>query len=315
MEHIKILSAFVNLMIGTWAAVYAYHMNRTYAYPYLQPLVYHIIFYNILILFALVSRYLNINLPDNFILTRLSLYDDIGFLFIYLSIIGMTYAMIRVVLRFQGKDISPRLKKRIFVGTVIFISGLIIKMILPQQSLTYKWLDLVYENIGIIFFVIEIAFLISLLVHGKRSSDRKRAKIGNAFGYLYLSRYIIVPIMIVLPGQVRFFASMGGLILLNLFPFFWFKLFFLKYAQSMLSLVEDSTALDTIYEKYNISRREQEILKLILDGNSNREIEEELYISIHTVKNHIYSLYQKLGVNSRYQLVHFITKFQQGKEK
>ena len=119
--------------------------------------------------------------------------------------------------------------------------------------------------------------------------------------------------MIVLPVQVRFFASMAGLILLNLFPFFWYKFFFLKYAQSMLSLVEDSTALDTLYEKYNISKREQEILKLIVDGKSNKEIEDELYISIHTVKNHIYSFYQKLGVNNRHQLVHLITKSRQRK--
>lgn len=309
MEHIKILSAVFNLIIGTWAAVYAYHMYRTYAYPFLQPLVYHIVFYNILILFTLISKYFDINLPENFILNKFSLYEDLGFIFIYLSIIGMTYAMIMVVLRFRGKDILPRFKKWILAGSVILICGLIIKMVLPQKAMVYNWLDFFYENFGIIFFVLEIVFLVSLLVYGKRCGDRKKTKIINMFGYLYLSRYFIASILLFLPGQVRFFASIAGLILFNLFPVLWLKFFLLKYAQSMLSLVGDRSNLEILYKKYNISKREQEILRLIVDGKSNKEIEDELYISIHTVKNHIYSMYRKLGVKTRHQLVHLITKF------
>ena len=80
----------------------------------------------------------------------------------------------------------------------------------------------------------------------------------------------------------------------------------------MLELVENKTDLDSIFEKYQISKREQEILKLILDGKSNKEIEGKLFISYHTVKNHVYNLYQKLGVKTRHELVHFITKSQVG---
>jgi len=43
-----------------------------------------------------------------------------------------------------------------------------------------------------------------------------------------------------------------------------------------------------------------------LQGKSNKEIEHQLFISPHTVKNHIYSLYQKAGVKSRGQLVHLL---------
>ena len=49
---------------------------------------------------------------------------------------------------------------------------------------------------------------------------------------------------------------------------------------------------------------------LILDGKSNKEIEDSLFISYHTVKNHVYKLYQKLGVKTRFELVHFFTKYQ-----
>jgi DNA-binding CsgD family transcriptional regulator len=61
-----------------------------------------------------------------------------------------------------------------------------------------------------------------------------------------------------------------------------------------------------IFEKHNISDREKQIVYLILKGKSNKEIEDILYISIKTVKNHVYSIYQKFGVNNRLELIHLI---------
>lgn len=49
------------------------------------------------------------------------------------------------------------------------------------------------------------------------------------------------------------------------------------------------------------------LYKHIHNGNgqkSNKEIEALLFISYHTVKNHICNLYQKLGVKHRGELVH-----------
>jgi len=78
----------------------------------------------------------------------------------------------------------------------------------------------------------------------------------------------------------------------------------------MSKLVENKIDLTSIYDKFKISIREQEILKLILDGKSNKEIEDSLFISYHTVKNHVYNIFQKFGVKTRYELIHLITKFQ-----
>jgi DNA-binding NarL/FixJ family response regulator len=50
-----------------------------------------------------------------------------------------------------------------------------------------------------------------------------------------------------------------------------------------------------------LTPREQEILKLIAQGASNREIAQQLYISEKTVKNHITSLLSRLGLRDRTQ--------------
>jgi DNA-binding CsgD family transcriptional regulator len=52
-----------------------------------------------------------------------------------------------------------------------------------------------------------------------------------------------------------------------------------------------------------LTPREHEILGLIAEGLSNREIGERLFVSENTVKTHSSRLFEKLGVNRRLQAV------------
>lgn len=53
----------------------------------------------------------------------------------------------------------------------------------------------------------------------------------------------------------------------------------------------------------NLSPREQSVIALIVSGQSNDEIANELFLSINTVKSVIRSVYRKIGINSRSQAV------------
>ena len=52
-----------------------------------------------------------------------------------------------------------------------------------------------------------------------------------------------------------------------------------------------------------LSSREIEVLKALIEGLSNKEIGEKLFISISTVKTHIINIYSKLGVKNRVEAV------------
>jgi LuxR family maltose regulon positive regulatory protein len=52
-----------------------------------------------------------------------------------------------------------------------------------------------------------------------------------------------------------------------------------------------------------LSEREIEVLQLIAQGLSNREVGDRLYLTLNTVKAHSRTIYSKLGVNNRTQAV------------
>ena len=56
-------------------------------------------------------------------------------------------------------------------------------------------------------------------------------------------------------------------------------------------------------DRGGLSRREAEVLALLRAGRSTADIAAELYISVHTAKNHIRRILRKLGAHSRLEAV------------
>jgi DNA-binding NarL/FixJ family response regulator len=52
-----------------------------------------------------------------------------------------------------------------------------------------------------------------------------------------------------------------------------------------------------------LTKREQEIVPLVAQGLTNKEISSRLSLSEHTIKNHLFRIYEKLGISSRVELI------------
>lgn len=50
-----------------------------------------------------------------------------------------------------------------------------------------------------------------------------------------------------------------------------------------------------------LTRREQQILKMLLDGSTNLQIAEVLEVSEYTIKSHLYNVFKKINVKNRIQ--------------
>lgn len=59
-------------------------------------------------------------------------------------------------------------------------------------------------------------------------------------------------------------------------------------------------------EEHRLTPRECEILTLLLRGRTLSQIEEKIFISRNTIRNHVYHIYKKLGVTNRVDLVNTV---------
>ncbi len=56
-------------------------------------------------------------------------------------------------------------------------------------------------------------------------------------------------------------------------------------------------------KKASLSDRELEVLTHLVQGHSNQEIADKLFVSLNTIKTHLASIYGKLGVSRRTQAI------------
>ena len=75
---------------------------------------------------------------------------------------------------------------------------------------------------------------------------------------------------------------------------------------SLMSLGQETDDFD--YRKYDISEKEYEVIQLVAEGFSNKEISQKLFLSEGTVRNYLSTILEKLNLRDRTQLAIFYLK-------
>ena len=93
-----------------------------------------------------------------------------------------------------------------------------------------------------------------------------------------------------------------------------FNLFALKISLAFLSTERRIAPInpEDLVGSYGISHRELEVLELVAQGKSNKEVAAALFISEGTVKNHLYRIMRKLDVGNRTEIAIRLREFRQG---
>ncbi len=84
-----------------------------------------------------------------------------------------------------------------------------------------------------------------------------------------------------------------------------------KVGLSQLTQVIQNTSKDTFWaggieqdhERRRLTKRQKEIAKLVAEGYTNKKISQMLSISEKTIKSHLTTIFNKLGIQNRYQLL------------
>lgn len=71
----------------------------------------------------------------------------------------------------------------------------------------------------------------------------------------------------------------------------------------MINQVENDQYDDAYKQKFKLSKREIDVLKQVLQGKTNKEIADILFLSVFTVETHRKHIHQKLGVTNSIELM------------
>jgi DNA-binding CsgD family transcriptional regulator len=69
---------------------------------------------------------------------------------------------------------------------------------------------------------------------------------------------------------------------------------------------KDANLKNKIMQETRLSKREKEIVFMLIEGKTNKQIALDLFISEQTVKTHLYNIYNKYGTNGRSALIYKI---------
>jgi DNA-binding NarL/FixJ family response regulator len=54
-----------------------------------------------------------------------------------------------------------------------------------------------------------------------------------------------------------------------------------------------------------MTKRERQVIELIAEGNTNKEIAQVLHLSTYTVKSHVHNILEKLALSTRVQIAKY----------
>jgi DNA-binding CsgD family transcriptional regulator len=320
-EHIKILSYVLLLLSGVWLIFYINSTYRLFAYKFLKSIrTYYSV---VLILLALRFTYFYVrgNLL-NFIEPGLStVFLKILTFSISVVTLLLVYLMLDILISFSDKSFSRSQNiKAFFIGIALTSVYIIVSFFSEQFSQLYTWADILIRNIFIYNIIVNnLEFLLILgfyfiWSHRIQSSERRSLSRLFALFHILCNSISVITLIIFMKVEMseiaQWAAQLSVMFLFILAPFLWIRLVFLRYAWSMAELMNTRMPFEKVFTRYSISDREKEIIVLIIEGKSNSEIKEKLFISQHTVKNHLSNIYRKLDVKNRYELMHLFMKYE-----
>ena len=187
---------------------------------------------------------------------------------------------------------------------------LVIWLIAVCFFIEYSWIRLIIDIPLICLLVIGSAFLI---LQGRQNGEDKIVLIYKGV----LTFFLMGTYLIYLVSESGLLLSTGKNIM-DITIFFWlvinaanmvmmykrdFVESYLNQSEPVVQVLDLEDAMALVKEKYELTKREVEILKEVYDGKTNTQIAEDLFISESTVKAHIYNIFRKMNVKSRVEAV------------
>ncbi len=218
------------------------------------------------------------------------------------------YLYLTFIAGILDEGMSPVFRIGYIILWILLFGGLLIRIQYALKEKDSQLLQTLNKASGLIIILIPVAALVYLMLQTVQSS-RVEGKRG-------LVIFALVSLLCFVLFFAGFFFSQAGtssrwavpicLLVASIAPILVLRKILARYGRSIRLETFDDARMQQFRDKFQLSAREGEILDLLLKGKSNKDIERDLFISHHTVRNHVHNIYQKLSISSRLQLMNLI---------
>lgn len=292
---------------------------RSYQSPFFRAFLVQIMIFNLLILLGLFLGYAGMRLAAGSSFGWLEQLP--GWVWAAVSLVKFIwlYSFIVMIRLLVGEEITTSFRLR-FAGASVGIFLINSTMIIVSEQLEQgggftrsyslvEWSIIAGAILGTLY----------LFLRAPRMSSIMRGAV-RLFASIYLSTFLLVTLVIsvstsLYPDRTEITMQLNSLflILYNLLPLIWI----IRYRHIVALMDSSRASSDHLPEHFmnelSITRREREVLALACAGKTNQEIANTLFISLQTVKDHVYSIYRKTGVRNRVELANMFRQNGSGK--
>ncbi len=190
----------------------------------------------------------------------------------------------------------------LLVTAAFLIYGLAIKRMPEYKNYDYQALK---QKVIIVFYSIELIIaayiIIRVLIKGLKEKSKKKEQFVIRFAVIFGVITIIKAITL----HFSYFHWIIGLYFMLFFFSGIIPLVFLTRSyleNNSFDYMNSLNIQEDLFKRYKITKREREIIIEICKGKTNKQIADELFISLQTVKDHTHNIFVKTGVKNRVQL-------------
>jgi DNA-binding CsgD family transcriptional regulator len=218
----------------------------------------------------------------------------------WLMLISMAYALL-------GRSMRPAWFSLHTLTFIALVAGswVAITVLKPGPDPAGTNLPLIEANVILGVELVYYASFLVLIVHGRgQIAEDRRVPIVHFAGLVFAAfalraAFAALVLLDVRLGAISLIAYFGS----NLLPLLYLRTNADRCFNAVSAENASNVGLTHIFERYGVTKREQQIVHKICLGKTNKQIAEELFITLQTVKDHTHRIYSKVGVRSRIQLV------------
>jgi DNA-binding CsgD family transcriptional regulator len=316
----KEIAYFVMLLLYMGASVGSIllisEIQRIYSFQFLKSLFYFELLMAIFGFYTLMGIKV-LDIFGQYVEIAANIRQMISLIIVYIGIpfyVTAWYMFFKHLFELKDRTISLRPTYLYFTFFIIlfFSYGLLnVYYIRSKQDFLFSTQKLYAAAFILIEFLLTFTVFILYYILDPRNTNSSRK--GNIYiNYLAIltAGHIISVVLLIFSVKASYTFPVFLLVFFirDIPAFLYLRINIKEKASPNLENMANVNSFERFCERFNISRREKEILQLILVGKSNQEISEKLFITLQTVKDHNSRIYQKTDVRNRVQLLNLIAQ-------